>query len=130
MANFEVGKEYWGIRTGYGFERITRVKLTKELKKGNLVIGYESKDVGGISNGLSSGIQVTHLFYTEEEAKNYRDQMAAVQVEETRKATDTPEKMLQYLLNKMGSEYDGYSDWKVNEDVIVRAQELFGVKLK
>lgn len=130
MATFELGKTYWGIRTGYGFDRIRQVKLLKAIYKENLVVGYESKDIGKDAILGTSGIQVSHLFYTKAEAEDYRDQLAAVQVEEARKKTDTPEKMLAYLFNFMKSEYDGYCDDKVNADIRVRAQELFGIKLK
>ena len=127
MEKFEVGKYYWCSLPGFGFDRIEKVKLLVPIMKDDKLIGFESKIV---NNKYNCSISIEHLFHTKEEAENYREKLAAIQIEETRKKTDTPEKMLDYLMNLCRSEYDGYCDIKDREDLRARAQELFGVKLK
>jgi hypothetical protein len=126
---FKVGNTYWGIRTGWGFERITQVKLTGELKKDNVVIGFESKDVGPDGVAGSCGIQIQHVFHTEDEAKAHREKMVQDRINEVVTETNTPEKMLNYLLSHMyNCDSDGHVEWAAKRDLERRAREMFGLK--
>jgi hypothetical protein len=123
--NLKVGQIAYAIYTGYGMERIVKVKLLKEEFKDGKVVGYDVNLVNDYGNLL---MFTEFIFNTEKEALEYRETMLNKEMDDFRKRTDTPEKMLEYLLGTIYTDMDGYIDCAVKEDFVKRVKEVMNIK--
>lgn len=124
--HLKVGGVYWVIRLGWGEEDIVQAELLERRYDKTCGVYYNSRDVGEGARAGSCGIGENYIFRSKEEAETYRDGMAAERVKEEIAKTDTPQKMLNYLLDQLTCrECLSYSDHKVNQDIRNRAQEMF-----
>lgn len=125
MKNFKIGQICYAIYTGYGMERIVKVKLLKEEFKDEKVVGYTVNLVDDYGTLL---IFTEYIFNTAEEAWKYREVMLDTEIENLRNDTDTPENMLKYLLDNVYTDTDGYIECHAKEDLVERAKKMFNIK--